>query len=108
QKPNISTAEAITMETNIYAQNMGSKKQAKKVRRKLRAIAYISTLGGLLFGFDTGVINGALPFMSQPDQLNLTPVTEAFIASSLVFGAAFGAVFGGRLADRAGRRKAMI
>lgn len=74
----------------------------------LKKIAFSATFGAILFGYDTGVINGALPFMSRPDQLDLTPAREGMVASSLLFGAAIGAFFGGRIADAKGRRKMLL
>lgn len=71
-------------------------------------VTIVSTFGGLLFGYDTGVINGALPYMSQPDQLNLTPFLEGLVVSALLFGAALGSLGGGRMADQYGRRKTLL
>jgi MFS transporter, SP family, major inositol transporter len=75
-------------------------------RKRLGMVAMVATFGGLLFGYDTGVINGALRPMTA--DLGLTPITEGIVTSSLLFGAAAGAVAGGRLADTWGRRKTII
>src|SRR5690349_4772291 len=75
--------------------------------RFLIKLTVISTLGGLLFGYDTGVISGALLYMKT--DLDLTPFTEALVVSSLLFpGAAFGALLGGKLADRLGRKGSLL
>lgn len=70
--------------------------------RRLDVIAVIATFGGLLFGYDTGVINGALDPMKE--DLGLTSVTEGMVTSFLLIGAAFGALFAGRINDRIGRK----
>jgi len=68
-------------------------------------LTVISTLGGLLFGYDTGVISGALPFLKA--DLNLSDVQEATVVSSLLFGAMIGALIGGKLSDVLGRKGAL-
>src|SRR5919107_5837829 len=75
--------------------------------RFLTKLTVISTLGGLLFGYDTGVISGALLYMN--DALDMSALEEATVVSSLLFpGAAAGALIGGKLADVLGRKKTLL
>jgi major inositol transporter-like SP family MFS transporter len=81
--------------------------QAGSHNRFLIKLTVISTLGGLLFGYDTGVISGALLYMKT--DLHLTTLSEAIVVSSLLFpGAAFGALLGGKLADKLGRKGSLL
>lgn len=72
----------------------------------VKVIALVATLGGLLFGYDTGVISGALLFMGP--ELHLTPFSTGLVTSSLLFGAAFGALASGHFAAAAGRKKIIL
>jgi MFS transporter, SP family, galactose:H+ symporter len=69
-------------------------------------IAAIAATGGLLFGFDTGVINVALP--SLRTQFALTPSQESLVVSAVLFGAMFGPFLSGFLTDLLGRKKINI
>lgn len=73
---------------------------------RLGIIAVVATFGGLLFGYDTGVVNGALEPLTH--DFGLTPRTEGIVVSFLTIGAAFGAVVGGRLSDAFGRRSNIL
>lgn len=79
--------------------------------RNLRRITLVATVGAFAFGYDTGVISGALPFMELPSAqggLALTSVQEGLVTAALVLGAAFGGYTAGRVSDRYGRRPALL
>ena len=71
-----------------------------------RAIYFFGALGGVLFGYDTGVISGALLFI--PNDFKLSPFLQGAIVAGLLLGAMIGAAFAGRLSDRLGRRRLII
>ncbi len=66
----------------------------------------VAAIGGLLFGYDTGVISGAILFVAQ--QFSLSGTMEEIVVSSVLVGAVIGAVLGGALTDRFGRRRMII
>jgi SP family sugar:H+ symporter-like MFS transporter len=68
-------------------------------------ISCIATIGGFLFGFDSGVINGTVDGLQTA--FNSDSVGTGFNVASMLLGCAVGAFFAGRLADRFGRRSIM-
>ena len=71
-----------------------------------RTIYFFGALGGLLFGYDTGVISGALLFI--PNDFKLTPFLQGAIVAGLLLGAMVGGACAGRLSDQVGRRRLII
>ncbi|MGO2550021.1 MAG: sugar porter family MFS transporter [Corynebacterium casei] len=74
--------------------------------RYVKLVALIAALGGLLFGYDTGVMSGALLFISP--EFDMTAHQEGWVTSMLLVGAAVGALTAGRAADALGRRMTLL
>ncbi|MFE8935963.1 sugar porter family MFS transporter [Streptomyces sp. NPDC007872] len=73
--------------------------------RRITLWAAAIALGGFLFGFDTGVVSGALLYIKEDFDLN--SFEQGSVVSVLLIGAVVGATSAGRLADLLGRRKAL-
>lgn len=69
-------------------------------------ISLVATIGGFLFGFDSGVINGTVDGLQAA--FNSDSVGTGFNVASMLLGCAVGAFFAGRLADLYGRRSLLI
>src|SRR3954453_2079185 len=71
-----------------------------------RRIFFFGALGGLFFGYDTGVISGAILFIK--DDFGLSPFMQGAVVAALLLGAMIGAALAGPLSDRMGRRRLII
>lgn len=69
-------------------------------------ISIVAALGGLLFGYDTAVIAGAIGFLQI--KFDLSPAMVGWAASSAIWGCIFGAMMAGYCSDRYGRKKVLI
>jgi sugar porter (SP) family MFS transporter len=75
-------------------------------RRSIYLPAMVAAMGGLLFGFDTAVINGAIVFLKR--QFSLSASQTELAASSILVGCVLGASIAGMLSDRFGRKGLLI
>ncbi len=76
------------------------------MRAYVLLVASVAALGGLLFGYDTGVISGAILFITK--DFALATRLEAFTISVVLIGCMAGAVISGGVADRIGRRSTLL
>ncbi len=72
----------------------------------LTLVVLVATLGGLLFGYDTAVIAGAIGFLQT--HFELTPAMKGFAASSALAGCVLGVILAGPISDRFGRRRMLV
>ena len=69
-------------------------------------ICLVTTLGGLLFGYDTGVISDAIEFLTV--RFDLSVVMKGWVSGCVLIGCATGVLIVGPLSDRFGRKKALL
>lgn len=81
---------------------------SKKRQRNLAFIYFFGAFGGILFGYDIGVMTGALPILQQRWSLENSPMALGMITSAVMLGAILGGAMAGRLADRYGRRRLIL
>ncbi|MES2646030.1 MAG: sugar porter family MFS transporter [Bacteroidota bacterium] len=79
---------------------------AKPKTKYLFVICFIAAIGGFLFGFDTAVISGALPFLTN--DFHFDPFMEGWFVSSALLGCIIGVAVSGKLSDKVGRKMVMI
>jgi len=81
-------------------------KSSAKLNSNLYIVAVIAAITGLLFGFDTGIISGALLFIEK--EFVISTELKELIVSVVLLGAMFGSLLSGRLTDHFGRRRLML
>jgi sugar porter (SP) family MFS transporter len=91
---------------NFQQEQIKTPKTLTRGRRYAYIVSAVAALGGLLFGYDTGVISGALLYLNPA--FHLTSTTSEIAVSVVLIGAILGAAAGGRMADTLGRKKSLI
>ena len=86
-----------------------SSKEESTMKANMKYVYLVTTvaaLGGLLFGYDTAVIAGAIGFLQS--KFELSSAMTGWAASSAIWGCLFGAMFAGYASDKLGRKKVLL
>jgi sugar porter (SP) family MFS transporter len=75
-------------------------------KRFIVLVSFVAALGGLLFGFDTAIISGAIPYITS--YFSLDAYRLGWSVSSILIGCAMGALIAGPLADKFGRKCTLV
>lgn len=78
---------------------------AKEKKISSSFIYFFGSFGGILFGYDIGVMTGALPFLQTDWDLQNNATVVGWITSAVMLGAIFGGAIAGQLSDKLGRKR---
>jgi MFS family permease len=84
----------------------GGAEQARTTRHHVTRVAFVAALGGLLYGYDTGVISGTLIEIGK--EFSIGSAVKEFITASILVGAILGAFLTGPVSARIGRRRTIL
>ena len=102
-QPDLSSDES---EIDIFSVSSPVRNNSNTIPVRLHILTLLSAIGGFLFGYDTGVISGAMLLLRQ--EFSLSHLWQEMIVSATVMTACLAALAAGTLADSWGRRPAVI
>ena len=79
--------------------------KTKEMKLRVAMIVFFSAMGGMLYGYDIGIINSAFLFITNDIPMSITQVS--LLGGSVLFGGAFAILVGGVIADLIGRKKTL-
>lgn len=92
--------------TGDYRDNEATSSGNSRVTGILVLTAVVSAIGGSLYGYDTGIISGAL--LQIKDDFNVGDQWQQVIAAGILLGAVIGALVGSRLSEQYGRQRTIL
>ncbi|MBT1545613.1 sugar porter family MFS transporter [Curtobacterium aurantiacum] len=87
-------------------EDTGSAETARVTKRHVTRVAFVAALGGLLYGYDTGVISGTLIEIGK--EFSIGSAVKEFITASILVGAILGALVTGPISAKIGRRRTIL
>ncbi|PSK90176.1 sugar transport protein [Murinocardiopsis flavida] len=94
------------MDSAVTADAANTAEHPPRAKGHVYLVIAVAAIGGLLFGYDTGIAGGAAGFVAE--QYRLSGFMEGVVVSAVLVGGAVGALLCGPIADRRGRRPTII